>query len=98
MNFGVRRHVAAFQSLPPRVRPVADADMSVHSEFERRRFVVSGRMRCAQNRPLPFNKGERIEVRGFGTAALSDTRTLTLALSLEKGEARSAQIAEIAER
>jgi hypothetical protein len=35
--------------------------------------------------PLP-SEGERIEVRGFGIAACSDA-TLTLTLSLEKGEA-----------
>ena len=37
----------------------------------------------------PLSKGERIEVRGFGIAACSDA-TLTLTLSLEKGEANGA--------
>ena len=37
----------------------------------------------------PLSKGERIEVRGFEIAACSDA-TLTLTLSLEKGEANGA--------
>jgi hypothetical protein len=39
--------------------------------------------------PLPLPQGERIEVRGFEIARFVSARTLTLPLSLWKGEATS---------
>jgi hypothetical protein len=39
--------------------------------------------------PLPLPQGERIEVRGFEIARIVSARTLTLPLSLWKGEATS---------
>ena len=51
-------------------------------------FRLVGNLHAARqphSAPLPF-EGERIEVRGFRIAACSDA-TLTLTLSLEKGEA-----------
>ena len=65
------------------------ADASAPSKFERRRFVVARRMRCAQNPPLPFDKGERIEVKDSERQS-SQTRTLPLALSPGKGEVNTA--------
>jgi len=38
---------------------------------------------------LPLPQGERIEVRGFEIARFVNARTLTLLLSLRKGEATS---------
>ena len=53
--------------------------------------LVRNRSRSSDSRTIRLSplKGERIEVRGFGIAACSDA-TLTLTLSLEKGEANGA--------
>ena len=53
MNFGLRRHVAAFKARSrPRTPNLSDVDLSW--------LVVCNALK---NPPLPFNKGERIEVR-----------------------------------
>ena len=51
-------------------------------------FARAERSRSHSYPPLPC-EGERIEVRGFRIASCSDA-TLTLTLSLEKGEANGA--------
>jgi len=58
--------------------------------LRRQRFYFSPRSLDSYARiRLALSKGERIEVRGFEIAACSDA-TLTLTLSLEKGEANGA--------
>jgi hypothetical protein len=86
MNFGVRRHVAAFKARTcPRIPNLCDVDLSCPSYAMRSKSAS------------PLQKGKRIEVRGLGTSASSDAN-LTLPSPLRRERRGESQIADIAQR
>jgi dinuclear metal center YbgI/SA1388 family protein len=76
LGFGVRRHVAAFESSPRRIRPVADADVSAHSKsaqpfLEEKGQPVGLKVRASLSRSKLVRKLENalkgpVKVFGFG--------------------------------
>jgi dinuclear metal center YbgI/SA1388 family protein len=76
LGFGVRRHVAAFESSPRRIRPVADADVSAHCKsaqpfLEEKGQPVGLKVRSSLSRSKLVRKLENalkgpVKVFGFG--------------------------------